>query len=374
LWGEIVGPRSAFLVDVFIALNSLLSCTAYCLLTGQWVTEGLTDLVGNPFETHRSFVLANTFVIVFIAFIPLCLQRDLHALRHVSMIGVACTLVGVVFLGYQTVKYWSTAIPARMCGDRAECTSTEVLQSHLFQPSWKLMTSFNLCVGMLITHYNVPKFYQEYHTQDPKEFMKTTLASSLISTSVACCMAVLGVLRFGTQFKDGNILSQFNGQFDIMSETDHVLTLFVWLFMAANVTANFPLLFQPMRSSVLQLCGSSVDALGTLAYTAVTLGLLGVSVFLGLVVPNLTSVMKLKGSICGISLAFTIPGILLSVSSQIAEHGAENGNKGSKSHVKLALGIAITAIGLGLSAFGAGGTIFGILLSISGDEADVTQS
>mmetsp|Transcript_121445 Transcript_121445/g.192306 ORF Transcript_121445/g.192306 Transcript_121445/m.192306 type:complete len:120 (-) Transcript_121445:31-390(-) len=66
-----------------------------------------------------------------------------------------------------------------------------------------------------------------------------------------------------------------------------------------------------MRSSVLQLCGTSVEALSITSYTAVTLGLLAFNVFCGLVVPNLTVIMKFKGSICGIGLSFILPGAML---------------------------------------------------------------
>lgn len=315
LWSSVVGPRTAPLVDLCICLNSIFSCVSYCLLIGEWLTNGLKDLLGDLF----GHVVINTILIAIFALFPLTLLRDLHPLRHTSKAGVLCNILGVSFMVWQACLHWDERIPGRACGelrDDDRCTSSEVWAANLFLPSAKMVSTWNMCASMMMAHYNVPKFYAEFSVRSPYVFGRAVFLAVALGLILACSLSLSGVLRFGANMPDGNVLKHFNEQFPgkpvgIMSNTERILTLFTWCIMSLNIMASFPLLFSPLRVSFLQLRGTTVEDLSPAAYVSVTAGLLTVSVVFGLIVPSLTIVTKFKGAICGMCICYIFPGLLL---------------------------------------------------------------
>jgi len=255
----------------------------------------------------------------------LCIVSSDPAQRPPSpAIGVLCNILGVSFMVWQAFLHWDERIPGRACGELRKddrCTSSEVWSANLFLPSAKMVSTFNMCASMMMAHYNVPKFYAELRVQNPYVFGRAVYVAVVLGVILAGSLSLSGVLRFGANMPDGNILNHFNDQFPgkpagIMSKTERILTLCTWCIMSFNIMASFPLLFSPLRVSFLQLRGTTVEALSPLKYVLVTAGLLTVAVVFGLIAPTLTIVTKFKGAICGMCICYIFPGMLLWTDSQ----------------------------------------------------------
>jgi amino acid permease len=346
LWTKVVGPRFAASVDMVICLNSVFSCVSYCLLVGSWLTQGLSNLLGDAFG-YKAF---NTVIVAITCLFPLTLLRDLNALRHTSVLGVIFNIMGVGFIVWQAYLHWDERIPGRACGELREtndCTSPEVLAANWFLPSVGLIPTFNMCASMMMAHYNVPKFYAEYSERNPLAFGRAVFTAALVGAGLACIMATAGVLRFGANMRDGNILRHFNDQFPgaavpVMTDSERILTLLTWCVMSLNIMASFPLLFSPLRISIVQLCGSSIEAMSPARYLILTCGLLAFCVTFGLIVPSLTVVTKFKGAICGMGIAYIFPSILLWTDKR----GARTPQVACASIVVLSLGTFLATYGL----------------------------
>merc|ERR1712228_438556 len=140
--------------------------------------------------------------------------------------------------------------------------------------SMPLVITDNLCQAMTMAHYNVPKLYSEYHKQDPREFAKVCFTAVVCAATIATTLGISGVLRFGTAFADGNVLSNFNNDFPEaggnMSQVERYLTLFVYIIQSVNIICCFPLLFTPLRTAFLRLCGYKIEQLQHTTFVLVT--------------------------------------------------------------------------------------------------------
>lgn len=198
----------------------------------------------------------------------------------------------------------------------------------------------------MMAHYNVPKFYSEYSQRNSISFAHAICTASFLAASLACIMATAGVLRFGANMRDGNILRHFNDQFPgaavpVMSDNERILTLLTWCAMSLNIIASFPLLFSPLRVSIVQLCGSSIDALSVSRYVMITCGLLAFCVMFGIIVPSLTVVTKFKGAICGMCIAYIFPGVLVWADK-----------RGKQAPTAVCASISILSLGTALATYG----------------------
>merc|ERR1712194_335132 len=132
---------------------------------------------------------------------------------------------------WQAHMHWDERIPGRACGDLRkfnDCSSSEVLAANWCLPSLELVPTFNMCASMMMAHYNVPKFYSEYSQRNSISFAHAICTASFLAASLACIMATAGVLRFGANMRDGNILRHFNDQFPgaavpVMSDNERIL-------------------------------------------------------------------------------------------------------------------------------------------------------
>jgi len=313
LWTEIIGHRYAFVTDVFICLNSLFGCLAGSLLIGSWLTLSLSNLFGSMFDNR---VLNTLFAAMFVLF-PLSMLRDLNALRYTSMAGVACKFVVVCFAVAEMGLHWRTQNPKRTCQPirvSGNCTSPEVFAAQLWKPSINLLPAMNVIASTLMCHYNIPKMYAEFSGQDPRVFGWVVLFSIAFSGVSCGALGIAGLLRFGSEMPPGDLLGTFEHDFPpegMMSNTERAITLLMYLVSVLSMSATFPLLFSPLRLSLLQLCGKSVRDLEVWQYTMGTLGLLAFTVFLGLSAPHLTFVQKVKGAICSMSISYIFPGMWL---------------------------------------------------------------
>merc|ERR1712032_69669 len=267
--------------------------------------------------------MGNTLVAATFVLFPLSMLRDLHSLRHTSVAGVCCSLFAVCFVVGQTSLHWSEQMPNRACEPvrlSRHCTSPEVLEAEAWHISIDLLTTLNVCASPLLCQYNIPKMYAEFGVKDPLVFGRVALMSLTFVGLSSGALAIAGLLRVGSEMPPGNILGTFRGDFPpegAMSDGERVVTLFAYLASSVNITASFPLLFSPLRQSFLQLCGTTVKDLTLGQYTFVTGGLCGFITFFGLVVPNMIFVQKIKGALCGMSMAYIFPALFLLASMEV---------------------------------------------------------
>mmetsp|Transcript_64153 Transcript_64153/g.118180 ORF Transcript_64153/g.118180 Transcript_64153/m.118180 type:complete len:214 (+) Transcript_64153:3-644(+) len=213
-----------------------------------------------------------------------------------------------------------------------------------------------MVAATFMAHYNVPKFYAEFYTRDPYVFGRATFCAMALGLVLAASLSLAGLLRFGLTMPDANILQHFNEQFPggqvaIMGNTERLFTLFTWCVMSLNLVTSFPLLFTPLRTSFLQLCGTSVEALSPYSYIAITASLLSFAVVFGLIVPSLTLISKFKGAICGMSIAYIIPAMLMWKDS-----------KGSRSLPVVCAVLGVLIMGSSLMVYGLSGAIKSLMI------------
>jgi len=256
----------------------------------------------------------------------------------------------MLFLNIDTF-YWSTTeIASRECEPLKSgggCTSWEVFRSSFAYLNGGIVQTVNICVSSLMCHYNIPRFYSELKSGDPKEFTKIVYWAGFFGLTTYFAFAYSGFLRFGTGMPRGNVFGHY--KMDELPEFERITLLFAYLGMSVSLMFTMPLLFNAFRVSLMQLIGSNMAYFEgkNMQYRAFTAILIGILCSLAVNVEDLTLLTRLKGCICGMSVSVVLPAVIFWRTKSI-EHTAFT-----------------RLLALGLGCFGASLAMYGLISTIS---------
>ena len=227
LWNMVLGPKSAWIIDVTIFLNGWITLICYIILIGDFTTKSFEGLLGADHILARNRALNETVITVFVL-LPLSLAKDLQRLAYTSILGLG-VLVYVLFLVIHDSILNS---PAEISQDVPLC-----------EWSFGIFEAIALYCHAFVAHYNAPKVFSEL--ANPTLWRWTLLVGIAYSVAfvVYAEFAWAGFRRFEWSV-EGNVLKNYGPQLNI---------LIAWLGMGFSIAFTYPLVFNSAREAAINL-------------------------------------------------------------------------------------------------------------------------
>mmetsp|Transcript_31642 Transcript_31642/g.90812 ORF Transcript_31642/g.90812 Transcript_31642/m.90812 type:complete len:427 (-) Transcript_31642:159-1439(-) len=326
LWRATMGSSTEKAVDVVLFFHTLFSCVGYITMIGDFSVKSCVGLFpGTPFADRRELSI---YLITVLVIFPLSLYKDLDSLKHTSVIGLVITALSCIYVFYDVV--------ARA----GEYEAVETIREHFWYVKLDMFKTLALFNGSFSAHYNAPTYYAELKEKSFANYARVTLYSFAIATALFTVFGLAGFARFGDQVL-GNVLKSYS--------PDDSMVQVSWLCMMISTVFNFPHAFQRMRSSFNALLNKNqhADLLQT------TVGLLSVSLGMGVAFKDIAVIKMIKGATLGVSLMFIFPALIyLRLSSQerapARSDGADPDSKGRREGRDMLRGLCVLMLGSGV--------------------------
>ncbi|XP_011882424.1 PREDICTED: putative sodium-coupled neutral amino acid transporter 10 [Vollenhovia emeryi] len=291
------GHMGKFLAELFIIGFMLGTCIAYYVVVGDLGPQIISKMMSkSPADIRTSLLI---FTGVFIV-LPLGLLRNIDSLSSI------CTATIVFYL----------CLVLKIMGEST---------LHIFMGDWVNSVNYWRPAGILqcLPIFSMALFCQtqlfEIYETIPNvslEKMNDVVRGALnICTLVYMCVGLFGYIAFCTQSFTGNILLSFEPS--ITSEL-------IKLGFVFSVAFSFPLVIFPCRASLNSLLfrrvythEPSVNYLPESRFRCLTIAIVGISLVIGILVPNIEFVLGIVGSTIGVMICVIFPTVFfISISSK----------------------------------------------------------
>ncbi|MES1908525.1 MAG: hypothetical protein MHM6MM_001443 [Cercozoa sp. M6MM] len=275
---------SSRVVNVALFFCTYSAVVSYGVLIGDFLTPVLREWL-LPSESAFVRLVSNRdfFVplIVLTFCLPLALLRDLHALRHAS-------LLGVLSISYSALLVLVTAI------QNGVHPSVDV-----FRLDGGLFVAISIMNVAYTMHYNAPRFYAELKNKSPAKFGSVSMQAMAACFLVYASAALAGYLQFGNDVC-GEVLSSLpNNSFSTVAR----------LLMAACLVCTFPLPFSAARHNFDGLFFPK--AVWTRKRHVIqTVSLVVSAVFFAVVFPQVEKILGFQGAIVGSLVVYVFPSLI----------------------------------------------------------------
>jgi len=322
---KILGKRFGILVDAILALYALPCCIGYGIFTCDCMRVMLMELFPgsrDAFYTSRAFI---GLVLTLGVLLPLCSMRTLNSLTFTSVLGLGAILYCFIFVATDLAKH-SDSI-------------SHNLNDTLWRPaSGSLLALFpiaNIYSSCFLVHYNASKFFYELKNPTPRRVVTMAYVSTFAVVLFCGSFAVLGFARFGTA-TPGNLLKGYSSAYA------------VWVATSIAMITTYPFDFDAgRRSLVCMLTGLRPWITQERAFWGTTFVLIPVFSIISVLVDNLSTIVGMNGSLFGITVGFTLPGLLLYRKTQLDLSLGKASSKWG-----LVVGLLIATFGVLMSALG----------------------
>lgn len=325
---RVCGHRFWSCCSLAVALYCYGTCITFLVIVGDFSDRIFASLYGPSYclhwFMHRDFVIVTTSVVLIL---PMCFSQKIDFLKYPSMFGVfaALYLVLLVVVQYFVGDYNSHG--ARTAPDSLEDVLTAVPV---------------VCFGYQCHVSSVP-IYSCLEDRRLSTFAKSVLSATLLTALLYTVAGVFGYLTFGHGVAS-DILELYDAR--------QPLVLVGILAMALKIITTYPILIFCGRTAVDdlygQLRGLDEDAKRKselLRRTAIVSSWFSTTVVLACLVPNISIVIRMIGSLAA-TFIFIFPGLcLLFVSVKL-----DNSYYFAKTKWKLAT--AVLCVALGTFVFG----------------------
>lgn len=283
------------IVDVMIFLEGVLTCVGHVILILDYLCIALSGFLGVALGSAVRIQIGTTLAMC--CFAPLCLRPSLAALQGTSMVGNCAILYTLAFV-------------------MMECVATGGGAASLDELSFwgkdrqSIFRAICVMTSAYISHYSAPSFLTELkdqqHSSPWKAFCLATAISFTISWCAYCMFAAAGLVRFVPDVR-GNVLLNYEG---------NSFSFLAWISMACTSMFSFPLHMKPARDTVAEnLHLAPVARLGLTSrpspWAVMTMVVLAVTVLIGMVLSDISSVVGFRGALLGCPISFILPGVML---------------------------------------------------------------
>jgi len=229
LWNATLGEKSAWIIDVTLWVNSGFTLVTYLVLIGDFTTKSFEGLFSpqHILATSRNL---NIWTLVVLVLMPLSLQPDLRKLAFTSVLGLT-------FLGYA----WCLVVFDAVANSPAEWSEDIKLSG------WTVgaFEAIAIYTHAFVAHYNAPKIFSELVNPTQQRWSKMVFTTYFLALVIYGAFAFGGFRRFEAAV-EGNILRNY---------ASDVSALIAWLGMGFSVAFTYPIIFNAMRVSSVNLVG-----------------------------------------------------------------------------------------------------------------------
>ena len=296
LWAAAFSAETAWVIDVMIMGVAGGACLTY----GCFLGDLLSQLSGGAVGRTAAILGLAAFPIA-----PLALLKNLSALKHSSMVGLAAIAVSALVVVKRALDgTYGAGMPygawlqagAAAGGDPLGQVSAANLQVGT-------CVLFNMLSTAFMCHTNAVRAYNELERKDAH--VAVALKAFGLAALLYGAVMIAGYFTFGGACQ-GLILSNYDGA-DPLALVTRVATL-------VSLLSSHPLLFTSFRDATFSLFKKSVDPLlaapnGDANWKLLSLALLAVPTLLAVVLPDVGFVVSLMGASLGAGLILVIPSL-----------------------------------------------------------------
>ncbi|XP_076034327.1 uncharacterized protein LOC143021033 isoform X2 [Oratosquilla oratoria] len=282
---------------LFVELCMILFLIGICISFHVVMGDLAPAIIAKLFSVENTPALRCTLLIgvAVLIILPLCLLRNLDSLSSMSAtsIGFYFFLVSVILIH---------ALPKLLDGSWLHVVE-------LWKPKG-LFQVFPIISLALACQSNVFEIYDSLVDPDVVKMRNVVTHAVNLCCGLYIAVGFLGYVAFADKDFGGNIVMSFPG-----SE----LTEFIKLFFAVSLAISFPLMIFPCRTSIHSLlyrrnAQTSFDLVGNYMpearFKGITLGILTISLTIGIMIPNIEFVLGLLGSTMGMTIALILPSLM----------------------------------------------------------------
>ncbi|KAF4528647.1 hypothetical protein B566_EDAN017224 [Ephemera danica] len=289
------GPTGKLAVELSIIGFLLGTCIAFFVVMGDLGPDILTKSFGFKHSEHlRTSVLIGLAVLVVL---------PLGLLRNVDSLSAVCT-ASILFYLCLVLKVVSEATPHLLAADWLDYVN-------LWRPAG-ILQCIPIFSMALACQTQVFEIYEALPEASPARMNDVVRAAVNICTGVYICVGFFGYVAFCTQNFSGNVLMSFSPS----AATDVMKLGFV-----LSVAVSFPLVIFPCRASLYSLLFRRVSSwhpelvggpvhIPEGRFKCLTVFLVGVSLIVGLMLPNIELVLGLVGSTIGTIICLLLPALV----------------------------------------------------------------
>jgi len=287
------GPKMAWAIDSIIIVLGLVLGLLYADFVGDLFATFLKSFAIIPewLATRQVVILAITTTVLG----PLCLQRDLHGLRHSSYLGVAAVIYITLFM---LLRYLDGSY---LPGGEYYAEQKDTSESGSNPSTWSFGLGSAVLVSMLTTsftaHQNAPQFSSQLENFTNFRFGIVVFAAFSLSAILYMLVMFAGFCTFGMH-SEGLVLDNF-------SEKDTLATI-ARFATGISVLCSAPLVFAAFRESVSNCLQGRID----LNFHSLSIILLALVTGLSLFFSDVGFIVSMIGSLCDGPLMFILPSMV----------------------------------------------------------------
>jgi amino acid permease len=310
-----IHPKAGIWVDVLLAVYTLPACIAYAIFVCDCVHKMLDSLIptaAGSFLTSRAFI---AIVLTLVVLMPLCCITRLDKLTFTSLIGIAAIIYCYIFVAVDLGRNSDIAFP--------------LTNAMWWPPSGSVLGFFpmaNIYAACYLVQYNAPKFFHSLRNPTSTRFFSVSFISNAIVALFCGSFAVLGFSRFGLTVPD-NLLVAYDNAY------------IVWIATCVSLITTYPFVFDAGRRSLMSaMSGYNQKRI----FWTSTLVLIPLFSLIAVFIDSLGLVVGLNGSLCGITVGFTLPGLLFAKRAKLI------GNRRQElaGYFLMVFGILMTTLGV----------------------------
>lgn len=242
VWAQLIGPGSAWIVEVAMAVMCFGCCVFYSAFIGD-LFHSLAGVIPGIPELFKKRAVDLCLLSVF-PLLPLCLLKNLSALQYTSFSGLVAILYTVWFVAHRAFdgsyspggKFFE-AIDLKYRNPFKDSFKTV----GLWQVNSGSVTLVNMCCVAFMCHYNGIKYYEELKKRSVKRYTAGVGFGVLGSFAVFVCMMLMGFKTFGPSCQ-ALLLNNYH-------KTDDSLATLARFACGCAILCGYPLMFAALKTS-----------------------------------------------------------------------------------------------------------------------------
>lgn len=281
------GPKSLTFCAVCVAVYSFGCCVTFLIIIGDQFDRILATFYGSDFCHHWYLSRGFTSTLSCCIFIlPLCFSKRLDVLSYASSLGCVAVVYVVWLIVYKSyIINDQPSKPMRKWPDH---------WTQVFQIVPVICFSYQC-------HMSVIPTYACMKDRQLGRFTICTIVSMLVCFIAYTISGIFGYSTFGTGKVPGDILEGY-------SDGGTFLTIAIVAIVLKNFT-TYPLILFCGREALLGLCTAYIQSL-FLPRVILSLVWIGLTLIVAVLVPDITPVINLMGSLSA-AFIFLFPGVCL---------------------------------------------------------------
>lgn len=339
-WSKSVDPKSSSFLSLTILIKTFFASLIFSIIIGDSFSQILSSYGVPKLYSHKCPVILG---ITSFILLPLCLLKQLDALKYTSALGLGGILYNALFM---TIRYFdkSYAPGGKFAVDIAANLrpSFNVRNSPMLNPMIFMLTS--MLSTAYVAHYNAPKFWTELKEPTLPKYKFVVSAAFGLAIAVYTLMTWVGFLTFGGN-ASGLILNNY-------SSKDQLATI-ARIAIGLGIICTYPLTFTALRDSLFDLAGSN-DSIRDKLFVPLTVVVLAGITFVALNVNNVGKVVSFSGALIGSLMIYIFPALLNIGNYHYDRKSRPVATSGEKielvgNYLMAALGVVLAVIGVGMN-------------------------